>query len=357
MAWWLGESGRVSEAVEAFEALLADEISLLGAGHPDTLASRNSLAHWLGMTGRVNEAVEQLRAVLADEVSLLGAGHRSTLVTWNTLTFWLGRSGRLNEAVEQAQALLADDIRVLGPDHPDTLATRASVAFWQAMSGQVEEAVEQLLALLERPADIELTTSPALSTIVAVNVEVRDYQPGDEEAWLRCRVLSFLHTAYFDDVQVAHPSPPSPGFGLVAVEGGDLVGVIDVSVSAFEELATIETVAVHPDAQHRGVGTALLSEARYRSLRAGATMIDAWTRDDEPTLRWYRSRGFVESDHYLHVYANYYTAADEPGRAVESTRLGLKPVIVFSHAKMDAAQELRGSFARVHVCRRFSQPL
>jgi len=123
-----------------------------------------------------------------------------------------------------------------------------------------------------------------------------------------------------------------------------------------EDPATIDTVAVHPDAQHRGVGTALLGEARRRASRAGATMIDAWTRDDEATLAWYRSRGFVESDHYLHVYASYYANPGEPGRAIESTRLELKPVIVFSHAKMHAERDLRRSFARVHVCRRFSQP-
>lgn len=186
-------------------------------------------------------------------------------------------------------------------------------------------------------------------------IQVRDYEPADEEAWLRCRVLSFLHTAYFDDVQPAHPSPPSPGFGLVAVKGDDLVGIIDVSISVSEQLATIDTVAVHPDSQHRGVGTALLSEARAKASRAGATTLDAWTRDDEATLRWYRSQGFVESDHYLHVYANYYTATGEPGRAIELTRLGLQPISLFSHATMDAEQDLRRSFARVHVCRRFSQ--
>lgn len=34
-------------------------------------------------------------------------------------------------------------------------------------------------------------------------VQVRDYQPADEQGWLRCRVLSFLGTAYFDDVMPA----------------------------------------------------------------------------------------------------------------------------------------------------------
>ena len=32
-------------------------------------------------------------------------------------------------------------------------------------------------------------------------VTIRDYEPADEEAWLRCRVLAFLHTAYYDDAR------------------------------------------------------------------------------------------------------------------------------------------------------------
>jgi ribosomal protein S18 acetylase RimI-like enzyme len=186
-----------------------------------------------------------------------------------------------------------------------------------------------------------------------VPVEIRDYEPADEQGWLRCRVLSFLATSYFDDVMTAKQSPEQ-GAELVAVQAGTIVGVLDLSVDG--DLATIDTVGVHPDYQHLGIGTQLLREARQRAAALGAVTIDAWTRDDEPTLRWYRARGFTESSQYLHVYADYYTDAQEPGRAV-SSRPRLRPIKVFLHATLDREEELRAQFSRVHLCRRFAQPV
>jgi ribosomal protein S18 acetylase RimI-like enzyme len=184
---------------------------------------------------------------------------------------------------------------------------------------------------------------------------LRDYEPGDEAGWLRCRVLSFLHTAYYDDVVPTHPPPTLPGFGLVALESGAIVGVLDVSVVA--NLATIDTIAVHPDAQRRGIGSALFMEAVARAGAAGATTIEAYTRDDEQALAWYRAQDLTESEHYLHVYANLYADPAEPKRAIASAHLGLEPVVVFSHHTLEQEAELRQQFRRVHVCRRFSRTL
>jgi ribosomal protein S18 acetylase RimI-like enzyme len=186
-----------------------------------------------------------------------------------------------------------------------------------------------------------------------VPAEIRDYEPSDEQDWLRCRVLSFLGTSYFDDVMTAKQSPEL-GAELVAVQAGTIVGVLDLSVDG--DLATIDTIGVHPDYRHLGVGTQLLREARQRAAALGAVTIDAWTRDDEPALRWYRARGFTESSQYLHVYADHYTGTQEPARAV-SFRPGLTPIKVFLHAALDREEELRAQFSRVHVCRRFAQPV
>jgi N-acetylglutamate synthase-like GNAT family acetyltransferase len=134
-------------------------------------------------------------------------------------------------------------------------------------------------------------------------VQVRDYQPADEQDWLRCRVLAFLGTAYFDDVMAAKASPAA-GAELVAVDAGTIVGILDLSADG--NLATIDTIAVHPDHQHRGIGTMLLEQACTRAASLGATAIDAWTRDDADTLRWYEARGFRESDRLClaaHIHA------------------------------------------------------
>jgi ribosomal protein S18 acetylase RimI-like enzyme len=201
----------------------------------------------------------------------------------------------------------------------------------------------------------QLPWGTALGMIRSMDFTVRAYDPADEGSWLRCRVLSFLGTAYFDNVVASKPVHPRPFAELVAVEDDTVVGALDLAVAG--DLATIETIAVHPDHQHRGIGTALFDEARRQAIALGALTIDAWTRDDEPTLRWYRSRGFVESDHYLHVYANHSADADEPARAVDGHHPGLLPVTAFLHSPLDLEEEMRKNFSRVHICRRFAQPL
>ena len=187
---------------------------------------------------------------------------------------------------------------------------------------------------------------------------VREYSPADETSWLRCRVLSFLNTAYFDNVERAKPVIPAPGFELIAVDDhGTVLGIMDVAVEAADGLATIDTVAVHPDHQHRGIGRGLLASALDRIRTLGVPTLDAWTRDDPDTLRWYRAMGFAESNHYLHVYANHYTASEEPGRAIGAARPGLDLIAAFLHGKLAEEEQLRREFARVHVCRRFVRPV
>ena len=185
---------------------------------------------------------------------------------------------------------------------------------------------------------------------------IREYTAADEQSWLRCRVLGFLDTAYFDDVWRTKPPIAAPGVELVAAdEHGAIAAIMDVAVEG--ALATIETVAVHPDHRRRGLGRALLEAATARAVASSATTLDAWTRDDPDTLSWYHATGFAESDHYLHVYANHYTDAGEPKRAVATPRPGLHPMMLFLHAKLADEQRMREEFARVHVCRRFSKQL
>lgn len=180
---------------------------------------------------------------------------------------------------------------------------------------------------------------------------VREYLPADEPQWLRCRVLSFLHTSYFDDVLTTKPKYEGPSIEFVATDGHDLVGILDIA--GHGDFFTIETVAVDPDAARSGVASALLGEAITR-LPKDATLLDAWTRDDAPANAWYQKLGFTEAFRYLHVYAK---EDSEIASAIEATRPGLTPVSSFFHATIAQEDEMRANFNRVYVCRRYVRRL
>lgn len=179
-----------------------------------------------------------------------------------------------------------------------------------------------------------------------MSIIIRAYEPADEASWLRCRVLSFLHTCYFDDVWQARP--PEPAVQLVASNGGEVVGILDVEIDG--SLATIDTVAVLPEHQGRGIAGALLDRA-LDQLPPAVEELDAWTREDAPALAWYRGRGFDESDHYLHVYKRW----DDPVDGWTSPAPLTPPVIAFCHVGIEDEDRMRAEFARVYVCRRFSR--
>ena len=65
--------------------MLAHQLRVLGAGHPDTLASRNNLAYAYQAAGRLGKAISQYKKVLARQLRVLGAGHPDTLTSRRNL--------------------------------------------------------------------------------------------------------------------------------------------------------------------------------------------------------------------------------------------------------------------------------
>jgi ribosomal protein S18 acetylase RimI-like enzyme len=199
-----------------------------------------------------------------------------------------------------------------------------------------------------RTGEVNLLGAPGRASVAPrLPAEIRDYAPADEPSWLRCRVLGFLATSYYDDVWQAKRRAD---LELVALDGVEVVGVLDVSVPGVE--ATIDNVVVHPDRQGRGIATALLAEALRRLERCGVTTLDAWTREDGPALDWYARNGFEESSRYLHVHAS----ADEVDTVVIAKH-GLVAAGAFLHARIERETEMRQRFERVYVCRRMVRPV
>lgn len=185
---------------------------------------------------------------------------------------------------------------------------------------------------------------------------IRPYRPEDEEQWLRCRVLAFLGTAYYDNVLREKEHYQNPSVELVAVDNSLVVGLIDLECETAPGTvcsvrpglgAVIWHLAVHPDYRHRGIGTALLSKAIAMASDHGAVRIEAWTRDDPWVQRWYESHGFRAIDSYLHVFVD---GAGELKGAIRSEIPGLRPVQVFAHYVGEDPEAIRSRFTRVHQC-------
>ena len=126
-----------------------------------------------------------------------------------------------------------------------------------------------------------------------------------------------------------------------------MIAVLDADVRG-----PLATIAVHPDHQRAGLGSALLAAAVPRLRALGARRLDAWTREDDQALAWYARSGFTTGDMYLHVHAT----GDEAEGAV-TTPPGVGLVNAFLHSHLQEEQRMRDRYARVYRCTQFLRDL
>ena len=146
-------AGRLDEAITLYEEVVADTERVLGADHSDTLLSRHSLAYAYRAAGRLGKAIPLFEEVVADRVRVLGPDHPDTLASWGGLAGAYESVGRLDEAIALYEEVVADSARVLGADHPDTLVSRGNLAYAYGAAGRLDEATvlyEEVVADMER---------------------------------------------------------------------------------------------------------------------------------------------------------------------------------------------------------------
>jgi hypothetical protein len=89
-----GAAGEAAGARDQFAVLLPARERVLGADHPDTLATRFDLAHFTGEAGDAARARDQFVALLPVFERVLGPKHPSTLTTCANLAHWTEQADR-----------------------------------------------------------------------------------------------------------------------------------------------------------------------------------------------------------------------------------------------------------------------
>ncbi|OWA37416.1 hypothetical protein B9G55_04990 [Saccharibacillus sp. O16] len=192
---------------------------------------------------------------------------------------------------------------------------------------------------------------------------IRSYEKTDEPSWLRCRVLSLLNTAYYDDVRQIKDTYKSASIELVAAEGEEIIGLIDLELDTHAgevcsnpqfRGAMIRNLAVHPDHQRKGIGQLLLLEALERSRAAGTQYLEAWTRDDQWVRDWYDKMGFRPTESCFEVYIE----SEEDLKAVIECKVPhLRPKSMFAHYDGSDKAFVFSKFSRAHEVIRYDLEL
>jgi len=196
-------------------------------------------------------------------------------------------------------------------------------------------------------------------------MEIRLYDPiKDEVGWIRCRVLSFLDTAYYDNVLNKKEEYQNPAIELVAIYNNQVVGLLDIEYE--KEAKTVCAkgnglggmiwhVATHPDYQRLGIGTRLLKKAEEIAKKVGLNYLEAWTRDDEWVNQWYKKNGFDKIHSYLHVYLEGDNEVEKVMRI--NNQSGLQVIQAFAHYSGSKQEHIKSTFNRIHECNCYKKSL
>jgi serine/threonine protein kinase len=178
------ESGHSDEAIELYQRALVDQQHTLGPDHPDTLATRVSIAREMAACGDHAGAEDEFRAVFAARQRTLGLDHPYTLIAWFGIAQQMAARGEHAGAEDEFRAVLVARQRTLGLDHPDTLIAQFSIAQQMAARGEhagAEEVFRGMLPRLGRRLGPDHPDTLATRFSIAREMAARGDQAGAQE--------------------------------------------------------------------------------------------------------------------------------------------------------------------------------
>jgi len=149
LAGLLADKGDHAGAQPLYERTIEACERALGPEHPGTLASVNNLAGLLLHKGDYAGAQPLFEWALEARGRVLGPEHPSTLTSMNNLAALLARKGDYAGAQPLYERALETRERVLGPEHPETLASMNNLAALLKSKGDYTDAQPLLERALE----------------------------------------------------------------------------------------------------------------------------------------------------------------------------------------------------------------
>ena len=145
----LRENGDLSSEEQLEVQIVEMRKKLLGAEHPDTLASMTDLAGTYRNQGRWNEAELLLVQVMDISNDLLGAEHPNTLNSMAYLASTYRNQGRTNEAEGLLVQVEVLSKKLYGAEHPITLNSMEQLASTYRYQGRWDEAEQLQVQVVE----------------------------------------------------------------------------------------------------------------------------------------------------------------------------------------------------------------
>lgn len=137
LARWRREPGDPTDAIAAYETILADRLNVLGPDDYHVFAIRHRIAQWQCAAGDAPGAIIALEALLPDVLRVMGPDVYETVVVRQDLARCRGLAGDVHGAIAAFEELLSDRLRVLGPnrhDHPEIQEIYEALTHWRRVA-------------------------------------------------------------------------------------------------------------------------------------------------------------------------------------------------------------------------------
>jgi tetratricopeptide (TPR) repeat protein len=219
--------------------------TLLGANHPATLDSRNSVAVCHYLDGKYDLAEGMYEAILRQRKQVLGSDHRATLLSMSNLGDCYRAAGKNDRAIPLYREALKRRRATLGLRHADTLTSMNNLAAAYQFIGEYKQALPLFEEAFKRRQ--ALLGPGHLDTLVSLGNLAHCYSTLDQHD----RALPLLQQAMTrmkERFGVDHPSTLTSMSNLAL--GYHSAGLFDKALPLMEEtlrLSRSKLGADHPD--------------------------------------------------------------------------------------------------------------